>query len=448
MMTSHNRRILVIDDNPAIHDDIRKVLVPRPLTSGGLEDATAMLFGEPQEEKGPTFPDFDLTSAMQGREGVAKAETAVNTGQPFALAIVDVRMPPGQDGVQTTRELFAIDPHLQVVLCTAYSDYRTDDLLETFGYCERLQLLKKPFDVTELTLLAISLTEKWHQTQIASRTIRRKTQEVGETQKLLRLVEIANSRLEEENHSLANTSERLGADLLKQLDALIETQNIATIALAQLAESRDPETGAHLLRMRTYADRLAEWLSERTHHRSLVDENYRKTLHRSTPLHDIGKVGIPDAVLLKPGRLTEDEYEVMKTHTLIGAEALRQAREKSAYGDFLDMAIEIARSHHERWDGAGYPDGLRGDEIPLSARITAVADVFDALSSQRVYKPAFEMDRVYQIITEGRETQFDPLVVDAFEACFEQFLKDKQRIEAKHQDALAADSKAAELLVH
>jgi putative two-component system response regulator len=207
----------------------------------------------------------------------------------------------------------------------------------------------------------------------------------------------------------------------------LETRDLTIFAMAKLAESRDPETGAHLERIREYCRILAEHLSRQVAFRDLVDDEYIQTLYLTSPLHDIGKVGIPDRVLLKPGPLTDDEFEVMKQHTVIGGRTLEAVRGAHSGATFLQMATDIAWSHHERFDGTGYPRGRAGEQIPLSARIVAVADVYDALTTKRVYKPAFEHSRARSLIFEGKGTQFDPAVVEAFCATDSRIVAVRQR---------------------
>jgi putative two-component system response regulator len=195
---------------------------------------------------------------------------------------------------------------------------------------------------------------------------------------------------------------------------------MTVFALAQLADSRDPETGEHLYRMRYYAQTIATQLSRHGPYREQVDETFLAHLYRSSPLHDIGKVGVPDAILLKPGSLTPEEFEVIKKHVLIGGETLERARDYVGPGTFMDIAAQIARYHHERFDGSGYCEGLRGTEIPLAARIVAVADAFDALSSPRVYKAAMPMEKARDLIFKDAGTHFDPVIVEAFGDCFDE----------------------------
>ncbi|MGF1755836.1 HD domain-containing protein [Vibrio makurazakiensis] len=192
------------------------------------------------------------------------------------------------------------------------------------------------------------------------------------------------------------------------------TRDVAIVSLSALAESRDNETGAHILRTQEYVKVLAEHLSTSEKHAELLTPNYIELLYKSAPLHDVGKVGIPDNVLLKPGKLTDEEFEIMKGHPQIGAEALSIAEKQLGSSSFLRVAKEISLTHHEKWDGNGYPNRLAGEEIPLSGRLMALADVYDALISKRVYKPAFTHEQAKAIILEGNGSHFDPEVVEAF----------------------------------
>ncbi len=193
-------------------------------------------------------------------------------------------------------------------------------------------------------------------------------------------------------------------------------QDVSIVAMASLAETRDPETGNHIRRTQNYVRLLALHLRE--HPRFCVTlgaDGYIEMLFKSAPLHDIGKVGIPDHILLKPGRLTPEEFEIMKTHTTLGHNAILAGEQGLASpGAFLQLAREIIHSHHEKWDGSGYPEGLRGEAIPLSARLMALADVYDALISWRVYKEPMSHEAAMEIIRRGRGTHFDPDIAEAF----------------------------------
>ena len=194
----------------------------------------------------------------------------------------------------------------------------------------------------------------------------------------------------------------------------LETRDMLIFALAKLAESRDQDTGMHLERVQRYSRRLAEALAEVPQVGEQVDSDFIRLVYQTSPLHDIGKVGIPDSVLLKPSRLSYEEYEIMKTHAEIGARTLNETLSNYPQAKFLEMARDIAYAHHEYWDGSGYPRGLKGIEIPLSARIVTVADVYDALTTRRVYKDAYTHEKARQMIEEDSGTHFDPLIVSTF----------------------------------
>ncbi|MCE9595205.1 MAG: HD domain-containing protein [Planctomycetes bacterium] len=195
-----------------------------------------------------------------------------------------------------------------------------------------------------------------------------------------------------------------------------DAQHATILALAKLAEQRDNETGKHLERVSLYCTLIAEGLREDGWHRDVIDDAFVHDLYRSAPLHDIGKVGIPDAILLKPGKLTPDEWQVMKTHTDIGAETLRSVMDHDGSQSFLGMSLDIAWCHHEYWNGNGYPRALKGEAIPLAARILALADVYDALTSVRVYKSAWTHAAALDWIKQEAGTHFDPRCVESFVA--------------------------------
>jgi len=214
----------------------------------------------------------------------------------------------------------------------------------------------------------------------------------------------------------------LEAEVERRMQENERIQVVSIRALAHLAETRDNETGNHIQRTQSYIRLLATRLSKHPRFATTLSNRYVEKLVRSAPLHDIGKVGIPDDILLKPGKLTPEEWEIMKTHTTLGCDAITLAeRDIDSSVDFLALAKEIVRWHHERWDGKGYPDGLAGEDIPISARLMAVADVFDALISKRVYKDAFSFESVRKIIGEERGRQFDPDITDAFLSGCEEF---------------------------
>ena len=195
----------------------------------------------------------------------------------------------------------------------------------------------------------------------------------------------------------------------------IQLARMATIlALAKLAEYRDDDTGIHLERMREYAKIIAEEMAKKPNYIGYITKEYIDDIYHSSILHDIGKVGIPDAILLKPGKLTPEEFELMKTHSTLGGDVLTVIDAGIEGQTFLTLAKEIAYYHHERWNGTGYPKGLSGENIPLSARIVALPDVYDALTSKRVYKKIISHEKAREIIINEKGKHFDPDVVDSF----------------------------------
>jgi putative two-component system response regulator len=201
------------------------------------------------------------------------------------------------------------------------------------------------------------------------------------------------------------------------------TQEATIELLASLAETRDPETGGHIRRTQNYVRALALRLRRHPARAMGLDAETVELLFKSAPLHDIGKVGVPDRILLKPGLLTAEEFEVMKRHAVHGHDAILSAERRLGENSFLRLAREIAYTHHEKWDGTGYPRGLAGLDIPLSGRLMALADVYDALISRRVYKPPFPHAQAVEIIRQGRGAHFDPVLVDAFLDIRDEFLE-------------------------
>jgi putative two-component system response regulator len=227
----------------------------------------------------------------------------------------------------------------------------------------------------------------------------------------------------------------LEAEVARRMREILMIQDVGIRALARLAETRDNETGNHILRTQEYVHALA--CHARLHPRfaAQLNDNSITLIAKSAPLHDIGKVGIPDHVLLKPGKLTPEEWVVMKTHAKLGADAIRRAVSDTGHPVlFLTFAMQIANHHHERWDGSGYPDGLAGEAIPLAARLMAIADVFDALISRRVYKKAMPHDEARALMVSQRGQHFDPDLLDAFVANFAEFCE----IAGRHPDEEAA----------
>jgi response regulator RpfG family c-di-GMP phosphodiesterase len=213
---------------------------------------------------------------------------------------------------------------------------------------------------------------------------------------------------------IANYTNHMIEGLKNRTEELSKTQDVTIVTLASLAETRDNETGQHIIRTQHYVKALAYDLKDNPRFKEALDGISIELIYKSAPLHDIGKVGIPDRILLKEGPLTDEEFNTMKNHPAIGRDSLKDAESMLGENSFLRYAQEIAYTHHEKWDGSGYPEGLKGDEIPVSGRLMALSDVYDALISKRVYKPAFTHEKAKEIILKGRGTHFDSDVVKSF----------------------------------
>lgn len=228
--------------------------------------------------------------------------------------------------------------------------------------------------------------------------------------------------LKEARDYLKQQNEILEAKVIDRTAKMEELQDVVMVAMGSLAEARDPETGNHIRRTQHYVKCLADKLKTNPKFSNFLTPETITTLYKSAPLHDIGKVGVPDHILLKPGKLTDEEFTEMKRHTNYGRDAIEAAESTIVKGgDFLVFAKEIAYYHQEKWDGSGYPEGLSGEAIPLSARLMAIADVYDALISKRVYKASFSHEKAVSIIVEGRGSHFDPDMTDAFVEIADQF---------------------------
>ncbi|MEG0010497.1 MAG: two-component system response regulator [Aeromonas sp.] len=241
---------------------------------------------------------------------------------------------------------------------------------------------------------------------------------------------------------LRDQNDFLEQEVRRRTREVMAIQEVTIQAMASLAETRDNETGNHIRRTQHYVKLLAELLRDHPRFRPFLNDETIHLLFKSAPLHDIGKVGIPDHILLKPGRLTKEEFEIMMTHTTLGRDAIQRAEDQLGMSvDFLRLAKEIAYSHQEKWDGSGYPEGLAGDAIPISARLMAVADVYDALISRRVYKPGMPHEEAVDIIRQGGGWHFDPDVCAAFLSATDQFKAIADRFSDSEQDM--ADLQAA-----
>ena len=338
-----------------------------------------------------------------------QVDTACDGGQAlemlqkgtYDLVLLDIMMPV-MDGFEVLQQM-KLQQRLKsvpVIMITALDDTSSAARCIDMGAED---YLTKPFDPTLLKARISSCLER---------------KRLHDQESLYR------TKIEEYNNQL---QERVR----QQVQEISQAQLGAIFAMSKLAESRDPETGEHLERMREYCKVLSQQLSKLPKYEIIIDNTFISDIYAASPLHDIGKVGIDDSVLLKAGKLTEHEWTVMKLHPVIGAETLREVDKQHPGNSLIRMGIDIAASHHEKWDGSGYPYGLQGTEIPLVARILALGDVYDALTSKRCYKEAFSHDKSRQIVIESGGSHFDPEVVDAFIQTEEEF----QRIREFYQDS-------------
>lgn len=221
-------------------------------------------------------------------------------------------------------------------------------------------------------------------------------------------------RLVEMRKKLEDANKNLSIKVYEQIKEITDAQLAIIFALAKLAEYRDDDTGKHLIRVRKICRILAQHLRQKEKYKDQIDDEFIENIYTVSPLHDIGKVGIPDNILLKPGKLTPEEFEIMKTHTELGSKAIKDVAQEYKSNNLLKMGCAVAKHHHERWDGNGYPEGVKGEEIPLCARIVAVADVYDALRTKRVYKEPFSHEKSRDIIINSSGGHFDPGIIEVF----------------------------------
>src|SRR5574343_283132 len=325
---------------------------------------------------------YNVREASSGPDALAK----IRSGPLPDLILLDIMM-PGMDGYEVCRQLKADPASASVPVIFLTANVSSDDEEKGFEL-GAIDYITKP--IRQRVVLARIKTH-------------------------LQLKAAADF--------LEDKAAFLESEVARRSSEIEATQDVTILAMTSMAETRDNETGNHIRRTQFYVRALAERLSKLPRFSSFLTERTIKMLFKSAPLHDIGKVGIPDYILLKPGRFTPEEFEVMKAHTTLGRDAISKAEQRLGVTvEFLTHAKEIAYSQQEKWDGSGYPEGLSGDAIPVSARIMAVADVYDALISRRPYKNPFAHDKAVQMIIDGRGTHFDPDMVDAFIELQDEFL--------------------------
>ncbi len=333
--------------------------------------------------------DWNIDQAENGPQGI---EIVKRNSKKYQIALLDIQM-PGPSGLEVLPQLLKYGENLAVLMMSGFAEVDTAvEALKNGAF----DLVQKPIEPDVLVARIEKIIE----------------------QRQIRM----------EHRQYVTDIEKRVAERTSELEA---ARKATIFGLACLAEYRDEETGSHLERMANYGVALARALREMGLYRDILTNNYLGLLFESAPLHDIGKVGIPDKILHKPGKLTSKEFEIMKTHTTIGARAIEDIQKRVKGQSFLTIGVEVALSHHEHYDGRGYPQGLKGNDIPLSARILALADFYDALSFPRVYRPfSFPHEKVRGMIEERAKTQFDPDIVKSFLKCECEFVS----LREKYQD--------------
>jgi putative two-component system response regulator len=371
-----------MQQNPDTHPPIVATLIPRVLI---VDDdlVVAGMLGVTLAAAG-----YDIVEANSGEDALALVEKLAESasGSLPDIVFLDIEMWNGIDGFEVCRQLKAnpLTRHIPVIFLTAKSDPAYEQLGFALGAVDYITKPISPPIVcarvrTHLTLKA------------------------------------AADFLHDRNTYLEQEVARRTEEALRRTEELRISQEVTMVALASLAETRDNETGNHILRTQHYMLALAKHMSKHERFSNALSAEVVDRLFKAAPLHDIGKVGIPDRILLKPGRLDADEFEIMKTHTTLGRDAIENAQQRVGVSvPLLETAKEIALSHQEKWDGSGYPEGLSGEAIPVSARLMAVADVYDALISPRIYKKGMTHAQASEIIVAGRGQHFDPDITDAF----------------------------------
>ena len=386
METESGARILIVDDDPVV---------------AGMLGVTLAASG------------FQVVEANSGDEALAML-AGPNCGPLPDIVFLDVEMWNGIDGFEVCRQLKAnpATRHIPVIFITAKSDPAYEQLGFALGAVDYITKPISPPVVNARVRTHLALNA-------------------------------AADFLQDRNVYLEQEVERRTEEARHRTEELRISQEVTMVALASLAETRDNETGNHILRTQHYVLALATHLRDHARFSAALSEEVVDRVFKAAPLHDIGKVGIPDRILLKPGRLDADEFEIMKTHTTLGRDAIENAQRRVGVSvPLLEVAKEIALSHQEKWDGSGYPEGLAGEASPLSARLMAVADVYDALISRRVYKAPMSHEQAAAIIVAGAGQHFDPDISDAFVALEQQFRTISTRFDDQDEHITELEARA------
>ncbi len=360
-MTNTHYTVLIVDDN-----EMNRDLLSRRLDRQG----------------------YDISLAVDGQQAM---DMVINN--KYDLVLLDIMMPE-INGYQVLEKMKTDSKlhHIPIIMISAL------DEIESVVRCVELgadDYISKPFNPVLLKARIKACLEK----------------------------KALHDQEEDHRRKIEEYNLHLEYQVREKVKEITSTQLAAIFAMSKLAESRDEETGEHLERMREYCKIISQKLSTTEKFSNIIDEKFVDNIYAASPLHDIGKVGISDNVLLKPGKLTAEEWEIMKSHTTIGVNTLLEVDKQHPGNNFISMGIAIAGGHHEKWDGSGYPAGLSAEDIPLAARILALGDVYDALTSKRCYKEAFPHERSKDIIVSNGGTHFDPDIVSAFQEMEEEFKK-------------------------
>ncbi len=368
-------RLLFVDDEPATLAMYRKILAPE---EEGRNGEMGRLAGKVYD-RGRTEPrkGYEVVTCLQGDEAVRKVKDAVSEDRPFAAAFVDIRMPPGPDGVWTAEQIRREDPFVEIVIISGFSDTPAAEIAVRIQPRHKLLYMQKPFHVPELVQLAAAMSAKWESENESYRLHLDLDRQVAER---TREYEAANAALESTLR-----------DLRTLFDGIVKV-------LTGMVELRDPYTAGHQARTADLARSMGVEMG-------LAPERL-EGMRVAGIVHDIGKIAIPAEILSKPGKLNGNEYALIKSHPQVGYDLLKTI-------DFPWPVADIVYEHHERMDGTGYPRGLSGGDILLEARILAIADVVEAMSSHRPYRPALGVEKALAEITSRKGTHYDAEAVDA-----------------------------------
>ena len=364
-------RILVVDDDSAILDLYQRILDPT----------------NPQ----PSLPNFKITCCSQGDDAVNSVKCSIEENAPYAVAFLDLNMPPGPDGQWTAKEIHRLDPSINIVVVTGYRTTLSSEVVNRASISDKLLFLQKPFHPQEIIQFATALSAKWKaERQLLAlhsdleALVEKRTAELVQSNKLLK-IEIDNRK-------------RMQLEIQHNFENLKKVMNATVQAITTTIEKRDPYTSGHQQRVADLSRTITREIG--------FSENEIEGIYIAAAIHDIGKISIPAEILSKPVQLSDIEISLIQAHSETGYDILKGIK-------FPWPIAEIVLQHHERLDGSGYPRGLAGDDVLMAARIIGVADVVETMASHRPYRPSMGIDKALEEITQNRGVLYEPLVVDA-----------------------------------